>query len=65
MPDLDKAAADIVSYQRDSILQRKDLAQKTKDFRKLEDAAKLSEVKGLLKGATLPGCYGRVLTATT
>ena len=31
-------------------MQRKDLAQKTKDFRKLDDAAKLGEVKGLLKG---------------
>jgi homeobox protein cut-like len=31
------------------LVQRKDLAQKTKDFRKLDDAAKLSEVKGLLK----------------
>ena len=51
MPDLDKAASDIVSFQRDSVLQRKELAQKTKDFRKLEDAAKLSEIKGLLKGA--------------
>ena len=51
MLDLDKAASDIVSFQRDSVLQRKDLAQKTKDFRKLEDAAKLSEIKGLLKGA--------------
>lgn len=49
MPDLDKAASDIVSFQRDSVLQRKELAQKTKDFRKLEDAAKLSEIKGLLK----------------
>ena len=28
---------------------RKDLAQKTKDFRKLEDAAKLVEYKTLLK----------------
>lgn len=31
-------------------MQRKDLAQKTKDFRKLDDASKLSEIKGLLKG---------------
>lgn len=30
-------------------MQRKELAQKTKDFRKLEDAAKLGEIKGLLK----------------
>jgi hypothetical protein len=32
------------------LLQRKDLAQKTKEFRKLDDAAKLAEYKGLLKG---------------
>jgi homeobox protein cut-like len=31
-------------------VQRKDLAQKTKDFRKLDDAGKLVDIKGLLKG---------------
>lgn len=46
---LDVAAADLVEQQRDSLIQRKDLAQKTKDFRKLEDAVKLQEVKSLLK----------------
>ncbi|KAM7214919.1 CASP C terminal domain containing protein [Rhypophila decipiens] len=46
---LDTAASEIVSFQRDSTVQRKDLAQKTKDFRKLDDASKLGEIKGLLK----------------
>lgn len=46
---LDVAAADLVAHQKDSLVQRKDLAQKTKDFRKLDDAAKLAEVKDLLK----------------
>ncbi|KAI1487501.1 CASP C terminal-domain-containing protein [Biscogniauxia mediterranea] len=46
---LDNTASDIVAYQRDSTVQRKDLAQKTKDFRKLDDATKLTEIKGLLK----------------
>ncbi|RYP50057.1 hypothetical protein DL768_004343 [Monosporascus sp. mg162] len=46
---LDNTASDIVTYQRDSAVQRKDLAQKTKDFRKLDDATKLTEIKGLLK----------------
>ncbi|XP_044721914.1 uncharacterized protein HRG_04829 [Hirsutella rhossiliensis] len=46
---LDNTASEIVAYQRDSTVQRKDLAQKTKDFRKLEDPSKLSEIKGLLK----------------
>ncbi|KAA8651665.1 hypothetical protein EYZ11_011808 [Aspergillus tanneri] len=46
---LDGTASDIVSQQRDALVQRKDLAQKTKDFRKLDDAAKLTEYKGLLK----------------
>lgn len=46
---LDVAASELVSQQRDSLVQRKDLAQKTKDFRKLDDDAKLSEVKDLLK----------------
>ena len=48
--NLDKTASEIVDYQRDSTVQRKDLAQKTKDFRKLDDAGKLTEVKALLKG---------------
>ncbi|KAJ6789742.1 hypothetical protein PWT90_05742 [Aphanocladium album] len=47
--NLDNTAADIVTFQRDSTVQRKDLAQKTKDFRKLDDATKLTEIKGLLK----------------
>jgi homeobox protein cut-like len=50
VPELDGTASDIVTYQRDSLVQRKDLAQKTKDFRKLDDANKLTEIKSLLKG---------------
>ncbi|RAL05328.1 CCAAT displacement transcription factor COY1 [Aspergillus ibericus CBS 121593] len=46
---LDSTASDIVAEQRDALVQRKDLAQKTKDFRKLDDASKLTEYKGLLK----------------
>lgn len=55
IPSLDSTASEIVDYQRDSTVQRKDLAQKTKDFRKLDDSAKLGEIKGLLKGLV----YGR------
>jgi homeobox protein cut-like len=51
--NLDNTASEIVTYQRDSTVQRKDLAQKTKDFRKLDDATKLTEVKGLLKGTAV------------
>ncbi|KAL6862336.1 CASP C terminal domain-containing protein [Trichoderma novae-zelandiae] len=47
--NLDNTASEIVTYQRDSTVQRKELAQKTKDFRKLDDATKLTEMKGLLK----------------
>lgn len=50
IPELDNTASDIVTYQRDSTVQRKELAQKTKDFRKLDDASKLVEYKALLKG---------------
>ena len=50
VPTLDTAASDLVAHQRDSLVQRKDLAQKTKDFRKLDDANKLIEIKSLLKG---------------
>ncbi|KAG5981153.1 hypothetical protein E4U55_003240 [Claviceps digitariae] len=46
---LDNTASEIVTYQRDSTVQRKELAQKTKEFRKLDDASKLNEIKGLLK----------------
>jgi homeobox protein cut-like len=46
---LDTTATDIVEQQRDALVQRKDLAQKTKDYKKLDDEAKLSEYKGLLK----------------
>ncbi|TVY29280.1 Protein CASP [Lachnellula hyalina] len=49
IPSLDSTASEIVQYQRDSTVQRKDLAQKTKDFRKLDDSGKLGEIKGLLK----------------
>ncbi|KKZ65605.1 homeobox protein cut-like protein [[Emmonsia] crescens] len=49
VPKLDTTASDIIAHQRDSLVQRKDLAQKTKDFRKLDDATKLAEYKGLLK----------------
>ncbi|KAH8908821.1 Golgi membrane protein-like protein [Coniochaeta sp. PMI_546] len=47
--NLDNTASEIVTYQRDSTVQRKDLAQKTKDFRKLDDTTKLTEIKSLLK----------------
>lgn len=46
---LDTAASELVGHQTDSLVQRKELAQKTKDFRKLEDGAKLGEIKDLLK----------------
>ena len=50
VPKLDATATEIVAHQRDSLAQRKDLAQKTKDFRKLDDEGKLGEYKSLLKG---------------
>ncbi|KAL2006604.1 hypothetical protein VTN00DRAFT_9272 [Thermoascus crustaceus] len=49
IPKLDSTASDIVAHQRDALVQRKELAQKTKDFKKLDDASKLTEYKGLLK----------------
>ena len=52
---LDNTASEIVAYQRDSTVQRKELAQKTKDFRKLDDTNKLTEIKGLLKGMPFLG----------
>ncbi|KAI9651682.1 MAG: hypothetical protein M1831_000528 [Alyxoria varia] len=49
VPTLDTTASDLVAHQRDALVERKELAQKTKDFRKLEDSAKLTEIKSLLK----------------
>ncbi|MCJ1440270.1 MAG: hypothetical protein MMC23_000753 [Stictis urceolatum] len=49
VPQLDETAAHMVENQKDAVVQRKDLAQKTKDFRKLDDAEKLAEFRGLLK----------------
>ncbi|KAF2265144.1 hypothetical protein CC78DRAFT_532587 [Lojkania enalia] len=49
IPQLDTVASDLVAHQRDTLTQRKDLAQKTKDFRRLDDASKLNDIKGLLK----------------
>ena len=50
LKQLDKTAFDISNHQRDALVSRKELAQKTKDFRKLDDASKLTEFKALLKG---------------
>lgn len=50
VPQLDQTASGIVENQKDALVQRKELAQKTKDFRKLEESEKLSEWKVLLKG---------------
>ena len=50
VPELDTTATTIIESQREALVQRKELAQKTKDFRKLDDAIKLIEVKVLLKG---------------
>ncbi|KAF1819786.1 uncharacterized protein K489DRAFT_325111 [Dissoconium aciculare CBS 342.82] len=47
--DLDHTAEEMVDQQKESLVQRKDLAQKTKDFRKLDDANKLGQIKDLLK----------------
>ena len=46
---LDASASQLVEQQKDTVAQRKDLAQKTKDFRKLDDSGKLAEIKTLLK----------------
>lgn len=50
VPELDPTATEILTHQKESVISRKDLAQKTRDFKKLEDPAKLVEFKSLLKG---------------
>ncbi|KAI5367773.1 hypothetical protein Slin15195_G029060 [Septoria linicola] len=47
--NLDTTAEDMVTQQKHSLLKRKELATKTKEFRKMDDSAKLSEMMGLLK----------------
>lgn len=67
VPKLDQTATDIVEHQKEALEQRKDLAQKTRDFRKLDDAGKLSEYKALLKGTEpVCGCHrgNQLLTLT-
>ncbi|KAI5814049.1 CASP C terminal-domain-containing protein [Pyronema omphalodes] len=46
---LDSTADEIVNSQRESLVERKELAQKTKEYRKLDDEQKKEEWKGLLK----------------
>ncbi|CAG8893583.1 unnamed protein product [Penicillium egyptiacum] len=46
---LDTTATDLVEQQRDALVQRKELAQKTKDYKKLDNESKLTEYKSLLK----------------
>jgi len=47
--NLDNTASEIVNSQRDSLVERKELAQKTKEFRKMDEEGRASEWKGLLK----------------
>ncbi|KAF8477076.1 CASP C terminal-domain-containing protein [Kalaharituber pfeilii] len=50
---LDSTASEIVNSQRDSLVERKELAQKTKEFRKMDEEGRASEWKGLLKSYQL------------
>ena len=56
---LDNTASEIVNSQRDSLVERKELAQKTKEFRKMDEEGRASEWKGLLK------CNAVLQSATT
>lgn len=46
---LDEQGVEIKEYQKESLLSRKNLASKTKEFRKLDDSKKLEQIKSLLK----------------
>ncbi|KAA8916545.1 hypothetical protein TRICI_001299 [Trichomonascus ciferrii] len=46
---LDDEGVEIVEKQKASVVGRKELAGRTKEFKKLDDSEKLTEVKGLLK----------------
>lgn len=47
--ELDSKALEIQNYQKESLLDRKDLATQTKDFKKLEDNEKINKFNQLLK----------------
>lgn len=47
--NLDDQGVEILDNQKKSLLTRKELATRTKTFRKLPDEAKITEIKGLLK----------------
>ncbi|ODV90827.1 hypothetical protein CANCADRAFT_148096 [Tortispora caseinolytica NRRL Y-17796] len=47
--NLDKKSEEIINNQKQSLVSRKELATRTKEFRKLDDNEKLTEWKGLLK----------------
>lgn len=51
--NLDNTASEIVNSQRDSLVERKELSQKTKEFRKMDEEGRASEWKGLLKSYQL------------
>ena len=46
---LDSQAEQIIANQSDSLLERKELSTKTREFRKLPDDEKITQVRGLLK----------------
>ncbi|OLL25111.1 Protein CASP [Neolecta irregularis DAH-3] len=46
---LHSQGSEIIEGQKESLLKRKDLSQKTKDFRKLSEEEKTGNIKGLLK----------------
>lgn len=47
--NLDNTASEMVNQQKESLVQRKEVASKTKDFRKMDDGDKLNGIKDLLK----------------
>ncbi|EEB07232.1 CASP family protein [Schizosaccharomyces japonicus yFS275] len=47
--EMDSVAIELANVQKNSLEERKEIASKTKDFRKLEDDQKLLEIKALLK----------------
>lgn len=47
--DLDSNALKFQDYQKDSLVSRRNLAKRTKAFKKLSDEDKVAEIKGLLK----------------
>ncbi|KAH8828571.1 hypothetical protein DL96DRAFT_1188704 [Flagelloscypha sp. PMI_526] len=58
---LDEQGVQIVDNQKESVIGRKGLSDKTKEWKKVPDEEKLAGFKGLLKGTTFLNSFWHML----